>query len=127
MLFAPIVASGEESFEVSLSGSEVSGDPDGRGEATVTVNPETKQIDVQLSYSNIAEPTAVHIREGATGTDGNVVANFAIESRGQGSLTATGTAKEEAYAPMLASPERYYLVVLNGEHVVGALRGPLGE
>lgn len=129
VLLAPLPASGEETaFEVSLSGPEVSGDPDGRGEATVTLNPETNHVDVQLSYSNIAEPTAMHIREGATGSKGNVILPIVIESDEEGSLTGSRTsAKPGVVERILASPAEHYLVVINREHPVGALRGPLGE
>lgn len=126
VLLAPLVAVGQEAtFQVSLSGPEVSGDPDGQAEGTVTVNPDTNQIDVRLTYSNIAEPTSIHIRDGALGTDGNIVATFNIEIEGQGMLVGRGSARPEALQPMVTSPERFYLVVLNEEHVVGALRGPL--
>lgn len=120
----PGMSAEEAAFEASLAGSEVSGDPDGQGHATVTVSPEN-EIDVRLEYSNIAEPTSIHIREGKMGRDGNIVATFAIESEGNGTLVAEGTAKPESLQGILTSPEEYYLVVLNSEHVVGALRGPL--
>lgn len=126
VLVAPFPASANEAtFRVSLSGPEVSGDPDGRGEATVTLDPETTEIDVQLTYSRIAEPTSIHIRRGATGSEGNIVASFFIENEGRGRLAATGTVRADHVQQMLSSPEDYYLVVLNREHVVGALRGPL--
>ncbi len=129
LLFAPLLASGEEvTFEVSLSGPEASGDPDGRGEATVTMNPETNRVDVRLSYSNIAEPTAMHIREGATGSEGNVVMPVVIESDEGGTLVGgRKSAKPNLVATLLASPAQLHLVVVNEEHPIGALRGPLRE
>jgi hypothetical protein len=129
LLLAPLLASGEEAtFEVSLSGPEASGDPDGQGEATVTMSSETNQVDVRLSYSNIAEPTAMYIRKGAVGSEGNVVMPIVIESDEAGTLVGRrSSAKPNIVETILASPEEYYLVVLNREHPVGALRGPLRE
>lgn len=129
LLLAPLAVSAQEkAFDVSLSGSEVSGDPDGRGEATLTIDPETGRIEARVSYSNIAEPTSIHVRQGARGTDGGIVATFAIERREAGALTAWGTARsQKTLEQILASPQDYYLVVFNDEHVVGALRGPLGK
>ncbi len=124
VLAAPAFAN-DVTFKVSLSGPEVSGDPDGRGEATVTVDPETTEVAVQLTYSRIAEPTTVHIRKGATGPEGNIVATFFIENAGRGRLSATGTLRSDHVDQLMSSPEQYYLVVQNREHVVGALRGPL--
>jgi len=128
-MLAPLaVPAQEKTFDVSLSGSEVSGDPDGRGEATLNIDPETGRIEARVSYSNIAEPTSIHLRRGASGTEGGIVATFAIESNEAGTLTAWGTARsQKTLEQILASPQDYYLVVFNDEHVVGALRGALGN
>jgi hypothetical protein len=129
LLFSPLFASGEEvTFEISLAAPEASGDPDGRGQATVTLNPETNRVDVRLSYSNIAEPTAVHLRKGETGLEGNVVVPIVIERDDGGTLVGNRTsAKPDIVEMILASPAEHYLVVRNGEHPVGALRGRLRE
>lgn len=126
VLLTPVFASASQvTLRATLSGPEVSGDPDGRGEATITVNSETNQIEMQINYSNIAAPTAVHIRDGATGLDGGIAATFFIDSAGQGRLVATGSARPDHLARIVSSPEQYYLVIFNDEHVVGALRGQL--
>lgn len=130
LLLAPLGASGGEpaTFQVSLSGPQASGDPDGQGQATVTLNPATNEVEVQLRYSNIAEPTAMHIRKGAIGFHGNIAVPIAIESAQGGTLTG----KRKSAAPgiiarIAASPQEYYLVVINDEYPVGALRGQLSE
>ena len=127
LLLAPLVALGEEAtFKVSLSGPEASGDPNGRGEATVTLNPETNEVGVRLTYSNIAEPTAMHIRVGPTGLVGNVIVPIVIESDDGGTLVGRRlSAKPGVVEMILASPEEHYLVVINDEYPVGALRGQL--
>ncbi|HEX6995246.1 MAG TPA: CHRD domain-containing protein [Gammaproteobacteria bacterium] len=127
VLLAPLAAAGEEAtFHVTLSGPEASGDPDGRGEATVTLNAETNQVEVRLTYSNIAEPTAIFIRRGATGLEGNIAVPVVIESRQGNTIIGRRTsAMPNAVARILASPEEHYLVVMNEEYPVNALRGPL--
>jgi hypothetical protein len=129
LLLAPLLASGEEAtFSVTLSGPERSGDPDGQGEAMVTLNPATNQVDVRLSYSNIAEPTAIYIRRGAVGLQGNVVVPIVIESDEGGTLVGRRrSAMPNIVKTILASPGEYYLVVLNDEYPIGALLGPLRE
>lgn len=129
LLLAPLVASAEEvTLEASLSGPEASGDPDGQGSAMLTLNPEANEVEVRLTYSNIAEPKAVHIRRGATGLEGNVVLPIVIESNEGGTLVGRRkSAKPGVVETIAASPEDYYLVVITDEHPVGALRGPLQE
>ncbi len=127
IVLAPLASFGQEVvLRASLSGPEVSGDPDGRGEATLTIDPATGRIEARVTHSNIAQPTAIHIRKGAVGLDGNIVASFTIESNQGGTLVGTGTARsQKTLEQILAEPEEHYLVVLNDEYVVGALRGAL--
>jgi hypothetical protein len=129
VLLAPLAGlSDEVTLEVTLSGPEASGDPDGEGQATLTMNPVTNEVEVRLSYSNIAEPTAMHIRRGAVGPEGNVVLPIVIEGSEAGALIGRReSARPNIIETILASPADYYLVVINGEHPVGALRGPLRE
>jgi len=129
LLLAPLAALGDEAvFEVNLSGPEASGDPDGTGQATVTLKPATNEVEVRLSYSNIAEPTAMHLRKGATGTAGNVEVPLVIERTGRGSVVGRRKSASPGIVERIAkSPGEYYLVVITGEYPVGALRGPLEE
>lgn len=128
-MLAPLLAfSQEATFEVSLSGPEASGDPDGSGEATVTLHPEENRVEVRLTYSNIAAPTALFLRRGATGLDGNILMPIEIESDQGGTIVGQRTsAMPGVVEKVAASPSEYYLVVMNEEHPVGALRGQLRE
>jgi hypothetical protein len=128
LLVSLSAAADEATFRVDLSGPAASGDPNGRGEAVVTLNAAENRVDVRLSYSNIAAPTALHIRMGATGTEGNVVLPIVIERDEGGAITGRRlSAKPGVAATILASPGDYYLVVINDEYPVGALRGQLRE
>ena len=127
LVLAPLAATAQEVvLRATLSGPEVSGDPDGRGEAILTIDRATGRIQARVTHSNIAQPTALHVRKGAVGIEGNIVASFTIESNRGGTLVATGTARsDKTLEEILAKPEEHYVVVLNEEYVVGALRGPL--
>lgn len=129
LLLAPLAASAEEAtFEVELSGPEASGDSDGEGQATVTMDSEANRVDVRLSYSNIARPTAVYLRMGATGSQGNVVMPVVIERDEGGTLVASRqSAKPGVVDMILDSPDDYYLVVLNDDYPVGALLGQIQD
>jgi hypothetical protein len=125
LLLAPLAASAEEvTFTASLSGPPASGDPDGRGEATLVLNPETNEVRVRLTYSNIARPTALHIRRGETGMDGNIMVPIEIDSDDGSTLTGSRvSAKPDAISMILTWPGDYYLVVITPDRPVGALRG----
>ncbi len=121
-------AAQEMTVRASLSGPPVSGSPNGRGEATVTLKPETNEVEVRITYSDIATPTRVHIRRGPTGVEGNIVVPIAIREADGGTLTGHREAPAPGVVARIArSPEQYYLVVINEEYPVGALRGPLSE
>ena len=117
----------ETSFDVSLSGAGGSGDPDGAGEGTVTLDSETNQVSWEFSYSNIAEPTAMHIHEGAEGQSGGVVVPFTIEKGPDGNLVGLTNAPADVVQAILASPSNYYVNIHNSEHRGGAIRGQLGN
>jgi hypothetical protein len=128
MFFVAADAAEEKTVRASLSGSPVSGSPTGRGEATVTLKPGTNEVEVRITYSNIATPTAVHIRRGPTGLEGNIVVPISIRAADGGTLTGHREASTPGVVARIArSPEQYYLVVINEEYPVGALRGPLSE
>jgi hypothetical protein len=120
-------AAEETSFPVSLSAAGGSGDPDGAAEGELTVDSVTNQISWELSYSNIAEPSAMHIHLGAAGQSGDVVVPLTVEKDQQGVLVGLTNAPAEVVQAILASPARYYVNIHNAEHRGGAIRGQLGD
>lgn len=117
-------AAEEISFDVSLSSP---GDSDGQGEGTVTIDSATNQVSWDLSYSNIAEPSAMHIHEGAAGQSGGVVVPLTVGTDQEGNLVGLTNAPAEVVEAILASPGNYYVNIHNPEHPRGAIRGQLGE
>lgn len=127
LLGAAFAAAEETSFDVTLSGAQGSGDADGEGEGVVTIDSETNQVSWELSHSNIAEPTAMHIHEGGEGESGGVIVPMTVETDGEGTLVGVASAPPEAVEAILASPEGYYVNIHNDEHPGGAVRGQLGQ
>ena len=123
---AGIAAAEERSFDISLSGAD-GGDPDGTGQGTVTIDSETNQVSWEISVSNIDEPTAMHIHEGAAGQSGGVAVPLTVEKDSAGNLVGLTNAPAEVVQAILASPAGYYVNIHNGEHRGGAVRGQLAN
>ena len=117
----------EKSFELTLAGAAGSGDPDGTGKGTVTIDSATNQISWDISYANIDEPTAMHIHQGAAGQSGGVVVQLTLEKDQAGNLVGLTNASAETVQAILASPAGYYVNIHNAEHRGGALRGQLAN
>src|SRR5690606_10302612 len=126
LLCAGLAAAEETSFDLSLAGSG-SGDPDGAGQGTITIDSDTNQISWELSYSNIDEPTAMHIHLGAAGESGGVAVPLTVEKDTDGNLVGLTNAPAEVVQALLASPSGYYVNIHNAEHRGGAIRGQLGN
>lgn len=125
-LSSGFAAAEETSFDISLSGAG-GGDPDGAGEGTVTLDSATNQISWDVSYSSIAEPTAMHIHEGAAGESGGVAVPLTVEMDQEGNLVGLTNAPAEVVQAILASPSGYYVNIHNSEHRGGAIRGQLAD
>lgn len=108
-------------FEVSLSGS---GDEDGSGTATVTLEPDTGQVCYEISVRNIDPPTAAHIHTGAAGETGGVAVPFNAP-QGTGAWEDCVSADPATVQQIADNPSGYYLNVHNEPHPAGAVRGQL--
>ncbi|HEX6993277.1 MAG TPA: CHRD domain-containing protein [Gammaproteobacteria bacterium] len=126
VLAAGVGVAAETSFNVSLSGGS-GGDPDGAGRGTVTIDSETNQVSWEFSYSNIAEPTAMHIHAGAEGQSGGVVVPLTLDKDPDGKLVGLTSAPAEAVQAILASPSGHYVNIHNSEYRGGAIRGQLSN
>ena len=119
---------GGETFEVELTGAggvPNPGDPDGSGEAEVTLDMDDGEVCFEIEVEGIAEPTAAHIHQGAAGASGSPVVNFAVDQNGlEGCVTGVDMAVLQAIE---ANPADYYVNVHNSEYPGGALRGQLDD
>ena len=104
-------------FQVPLYSS---GDPDGYGNATLSIDDQALTASWNFSVYNIALPlTAAHIHVGAAGTNGPVVVDFSAQ--------LSGNVQDADLANVLLNPSNYYINLHNSEYSSGAIRGQLGS
>ena len=124
-----VASDGGRKLQTSLTGAaEVPGpgDTDGRGTATVTVNPGQKRICYKLSVTNIAPATAAHIHEGARTVAGPVVVSLGAPNA-SGMRSGCVTVTRALALEILKDPGDYYVNVHNPAFPSGAVRGQLAK
>ncbi|MGH8579387.1 MAG: CHRD domain-containing protein [Gammaproteobacteria bacterium] len=121
-------------FAVLLGGNEVSnegeanvGDLDGRGSATVIVNPDSGALCFASLVIGIDTPVAAHIHQALAGQNGPIVVTLTAPDAGNlgassGCLTDLEPTLLEA---IRRGPEDFYVNVHTEELPDGALRGQL--
>jgi hypothetical protein len=97
-----------------------SGDPNGSGEAQLTVNKARKRVCADVEWHRIGRPDAAHIHRKS---DGGIVVDLTGSVTG-GAHCATGVSKALIGA-ILAHPGRYYFNVHNETYPAGAIQGNL--
>ena len=118
---------GGAKFKTVLTGAtEVPGpgDPDGRGEAEIIVNPGKAQICWVINVRDIEPATAAHIHIGLAGIAGDVVLGLSAPTDGD-SEGCESVSRALADA-IRKSPASYYVNVHNATYPAGAVRGQLG-
>lgn len=102
------------------------GDPDGRGEAVITLDPGKSRICWKISVKDIDTATGAHIHAGAAGSapPNNVVLGLTAPS--DGGSKGCETVKPALIDAIQKSPKSYYVNVHNATYPNGALRGQLG-
>ena len=118
---------GGAKFKTVLTGAaEVPGpgDPNGRGEAEIIVNPGKSQICWVINVRDIEPATLAHIHTGPAGVAGGVVVTLTPPTDGD-SEGCTSVDRSIVDA-IRKSPQGYYVNVHNADFPNGALRGQLG-
>jgi hypothetical protein len=108
----------------TLSGAEEMpgpGDPDGSGFASIRLNHGQSTVCWEISYQNIAAPTAAHIHAAPVGVAGPVVVPLSPIEAGCTKVNRT------LIKAIIQDPELYYVNVHNAEFPAGALRGQLSN
>jgi len=124
--FAPALAAGPVTIKVALTGAaEVpTGDPDGTGTASVTIDPAKGQICYTLTAAGIDTATMAHLHKGAAGVAGPVV--VPLDPPATGSSTGCKPVEPAVITAILAAPSDYYVNIHTAAFPKGALRGQLG-
>jgi hypothetical protein len=122
----PLAASLNGSNEVNAAGVPNQGDLDGSGVAVVTLNQGQGKVCIDMTLTNIAQPTLAHIHAAPAGTNGPVVVDFTSLISG---LTVNGcvSADPALIKAIRQHPELYYLNVHNTNFQAGAVRGQLAK
>lgn len=97
-----------------------SGDPDGSGEAHLTLNKARRKVCASVTWQDIDTPNAAHIHRAS---DGAIVVDLTGSVTG-GSRCATGVSRPKI-ARILRHPGRYYFNVHNATYPAGAIQGTL--
>jgi hypothetical protein len=119
---------GGRPLSTALTGAEEvpgPGDPDGSGEAVLTLNHGQGQVCFQLNVSDIAPATAAHIHVGPEGVAGPVVVGLTPPTGG--SSSGCVTADRDLIKAIIQDPDAYYVNVHNAEFPAGAVRGQLSK
>lgn len=112
-------------LNAALSGAnevDDTGDPDGTGSASITVDAAGAEVCFEITASGIDAIAAGHIHSGGAGTNGPVVIDFALSDT---NTSGCVTADAATIASVLNTPSLFYVNVHTAMHPDGAIRGQL--
>jgi hypothetical protein len=115
-----------ETYNATLTGAEEpgGGDPDGFGEAEVTVADNLNNICWEIkNIRGISTPTAAHIHRGARGVNGPPV--FTLKQSNEGTWKGCSNRSEWTEDAIENNPSAYYVNVHTADYPNGAIRGQL--
>jgi hypothetical protein len=109
-------------LNAALEGGDT-GDPEGTGSASISIDPEAEEVCFEIEVSGIDEPTMAHIHRGAEGETGGVVVDFNLPQHGMnGCVTGVNAGVIEE---IIENPRNFYVNVHNNDYPGGAVRGQL--
>ena len=101
------------------------GDPDGFGEAVMTVNPGQRELCFQLSVTDIAPATAAHIHRAPAGVAGGIVVGLTAPTSGFSSDCIS--VDRDLLRELIQTPLEFYVNVHNADFPGGAVREQLDK
>ncbi|WP_369026229.1 CHRD domain-containing protein [Qipengyuania sp. RANM35] len=119
---------GAKTYHADLTGAQEvgGGDPDGSGQAEITVSDELNQVCWDLNnIRNIGTITAAHIHVGAAGSNGPPV--FTLNAANEGGWKGCKSAVEWTQNRIEGNPQAFYVNVHTAEYPGGAIRGQLRD
>ena len=122
--------SGSMRVAMDLTGSAEApspGDPDGRGSASLELDPIKAEVCFDVSVQRLDTPTGMHIHEGGTGKAGDIVVRLTAPTSGDGDAKGCTKAERAVLGRIIANPDGFYLNVHTGPFPEGAVRGQLAR
>ena len=124
-----IVLAGGKPFNILMNGaSEVPGpgDPDGSGNAHITLNQGQGEVCYKLEVANITLPAiGAHIHEAPEGVAGPVIIPLTAPDVNGVSEGCVDNLEKDFVKEIRENPEEYYVNVHTSDHPAGAVRGQL--
>lgn len=123
-----VVDATSETYRATLTGAnEVGGgDPDGYGEAEISISAAFDQICWEVkNVRGVAPITAAHIHLGRAGTNGPPV--FTLTRSNEGMWQGCKDASEWTENRLQGNPANFYVNLHNAEYPNGAIRGQLNR
>ncbi len=117
---APAAAPAERGATTLHAKLTPSGDTDGSGSATFTLDKAKRKVCASVTWKNIQKPQAAHIHKQS---DGSIVVDLSGSVTG-GKKCATGVPKR-LIRRIVDKPGRYYFNVHNAAYPAGAVQGTL--
>lgn len=122
-------ANPEVAYTVSLTGGATEipgpGDPDGAGQATITINGTTGLVCVNITTTNITGIILMHIHTGAAGVAGPVLVDFNETAGTNTAVNKCVSTTPAIAASIVANPAGFYLNAHTVAFPAGAIRGQL--
>jgi hypothetical protein len=115
-------------FKVVLRGAQEvgGGDTDGGAAGSVWLDTGSNRVNWNLTYTNIAAPSDMHIHTGGLGVNGGVLIGLgAATTGGPGTLIGSVATTDALLDQVIASPLNFYLNIHNAEFPSGAVRGQM--
>jgi hypothetical protein len=109
---------------VTNSGEPNQGDPDGKANSHVTLDPATGDVCFGANVVGTSEPTAATVHVGHAGTNGPPVFDLPTPPLGP-ALPQCTTVDPALLTPIVANPTHYYVLLTTDEYPAGALRAQM--
>jgi CHRD domain len=113
--------------EVSDSGASNAGDTNGRGSATILLEPGKRTVCFAITVSGIGTPVAAHIHQAPTGVNGGIVVTLTHPSAGNpgASSGCVNNVPAGLLNRIKNGPSAFYINVHTEDLPAGAVRGQL--
>ncbi len=131
-LAAPaLAATPANTLHASLDGAQEvpsgSGDPNGIGEAEITLRRQQRKVCHDMTWDNIKPAKAGHIHRGPIGQDGPIEVVLFGGHKPTGSTGCTSGVSRALITELREHPRRFYVNIHNVPFPDGAIRGQLSQ